>query len=354
MKTKNPPIAISVLALLMAAIFFGIPHSHAKGVDPEEKVEYYLYDHLGGVDAILDEQGNVTERRDYLPYGEERVAEAGGTDKDRHGFTGKELDGESGLYYYGARYYDPALGRFASLDPLVLGESAKPLASVLQNPQALNGYGYALNNPVRYVDPTGQWERPVHFDGELETSRAAGFSDSDSLKMAIGDQGTDVDPVTSPWNLDNGWKHFVSTDVATMWLDEGVRNKVDLETFGQLKHYYADSFCHDGCGYNWFSGGHLLDSALSKLGLAKDPDKTYNNPDKALGALMGTFDYDRKYMKAVFGTGKMTEKEFDAKSAELWNVYQPKADAFTKANDKQQEDFFDLSDTEKEVKDILK
>ncbi len=127
----------------------------AKGVDPEEKVEYYLYDHLGGVDAVMDEQGNVVERRDYLPYGEERVRVPSAENGERHGFTGKELDGESGLYYYGARHYDPALGRFASLDPLTLGESAKPLQSVLSNPQILNGYSYALNNPLRYNDPTG-------------------------------------------------------------------------------------------------------------------------------------------------------------------------------------------------------
>jgi len=138
--------------------------SFAKGVDPEERVEYYLYDHLGGVDAILDEQGNVVERRDYLPFGEERVAE--GTDKEHHGFTGKELDSESGLYYYGARYYDPALGRFASLDPLTLGESLKPLQSVLADPQELNSYSYVMNNPLKYVDPTGEWGVAEFFGGK--------------------------------------------------------------------------------------------------------------------------------------------------------------------------------------------
>lgn len=61
-------------------------------------------------------------------------------------FTGQKLDESTGLMYYGARYYDPALGRFISADPIVPNPA---------NPQALNRYSYVLNNPLRYIDPTG-------------------------------------------------------------------------------------------------------------------------------------------------------------------------------------------------------
>jgi RHS repeat-associated protein len=60
-------------------------------------------------------------------------------------FTGQRLD-NTGLYYYGARYYDPALGRFISPDTVVQNPS---------NPQTLNRYSYCLNNPLIYTDPTG-------------------------------------------------------------------------------------------------------------------------------------------------------------------------------------------------------
>jgi len=60
-------------------------------------------------------------------------------------FTGQRLD-STGLYYYGARYYDPAIGRFISPDPVVQN---------FKNPQTLNRYSYCLNNPLKYVDPTG-------------------------------------------------------------------------------------------------------------------------------------------------------------------------------------------------------
>jgi RHS repeat-associated protein len=55
---------------------------------------------------------------------------------------------DTGLYYYGARYYDPTIGRFISADTIVPSS---------MNPQALNRYSYVYNNPLKYIDPTGQW-----------------------------------------------------------------------------------------------------------------------------------------------------------------------------------------------------
>lgn len=62
-------------------------------------------------------------------------------------FTGQRLD-STGLYYYGARYYDPAIGRFISPDPVVQD---------FTNPQTLNRYSYVLNNPLKYTDPSGNY-----------------------------------------------------------------------------------------------------------------------------------------------------------------------------------------------------
>src|SRR3989339_239306 len=62
-------------------------------------------------------------------------------------YTGQELDPSSGLYYYGQRYYQPEVGRFTQPDPVLKN---------LNDPQALNEYGYVQNNPVKYVDPEGE------------------------------------------------------------------------------------------------------------------------------------------------------------------------------------------------------
>ncbi|MBU0706325.1 LysM peptidoglycan-binding domain-containing protein [Patescibacteria group bacterium] len=137
--------------------------------EDNEKTYYFLTDHLGSVDAVLDEQGNVVERRDYLPYGSQRAAETfNGVPITDLGFTGKELDDETGLNYYGARYYDPVTGRFITMDPLLLNLDKMSQAqrnAFLSNPQNLNMYSYAQNNPIVYNDPTGLY---VMKTGEVE------------------------------------------------------------------------------------------------------------------------------------------------------------------------------------------
>ncbi len=73
--------------------------------------------------------------------------------------SGKERDAESGLDYFGARYFSGAQGRFTSPDPLSIVEEAnspEELAEFLSNPQQWNKYAYSLNNPLKYVDPDGK------------------------------------------------------------------------------------------------------------------------------------------------------------------------------------------------------
>jgi RHS repeat-associated protein len=65
-------------------------------------------------------------------------------------YTGKERDTESGLDYFGARYYGSSMGRFQSPDPVIITPER------LANPQELNLYAYVANNPLRFIDPTGE------------------------------------------------------------------------------------------------------------------------------------------------------------------------------------------------------
>jgi len=111
-----------------------------------EIVHFYHNDHLGSPLAMTDEDGSVVWRRDYFPFGQE-IDPGGETTFNPHTFTGKEFDAETGLYYYGARYYDPVIGRFISVDPA---------GSDPSDPQSWNRYVYTLNNPYKYVDPDGE------------------------------------------------------------------------------------------------------------------------------------------------------------------------------------------------------
>ncbi len=105
---------------------------------------YLLTDHLGSVVAVLDGSGAVVAEQRYRPFGQPRLT-PGIAQTDR-GFTGQQSLAAAGLQNFNARWVDTSLGMFSSPDTLIPN---------LFNPQALNRYGYVLNNPLRYTDPTG-------------------------------------------------------------------------------------------------------------------------------------------------------------------------------------------------------
>ncbi|MDH3599914.1 MAG: hypothetical protein OEU26_09795, partial [Candidatus Tectomicrobia bacterium] len=107
--------------------------------------QYYLFDALGSVVGLSKPDGSLQSRYAYDAWG--NLQEEAGDSANRFGFTGHELDRESGLYYAKARYYDPFVGLFLSEDPL-LGDPLTPLS--------LHRYLYAYQNPLVYIDPDGE------------------------------------------------------------------------------------------------------------------------------------------------------------------------------------------------------
>ncbi len=113
--------------------------------------KYLLKDRLGSTDVITDDQGNVVERLSFDPWGNRRQSDWQHSpvlvqSSSSRGFTGHEMDDESGLINMNARIYDPVLGRFLSADTVL------PDAS---NSQAFNRYAYVMNSPMGYTDPSG-------------------------------------------------------------------------------------------------------------------------------------------------------------------------------------------------------
>jgi RHS repeat-associated protein len=107
---------------------------------------YFVHkDHLGSTRLLSKMDQTPKDLMDYLPFGEQIAGNTGTT----HKFTGKERDSETGLDYFGARYYGSALGRFSSSDP-------KPSSAHPADPQSWNRYSYTDNNPLGFVDPDGQ------------------------------------------------------------------------------------------------------------------------------------------------------------------------------------------------------
>jgi len=118
-------------------------------------IHYFHKDHLGSTSKTSnelepgdpDEAPEVVEDAQYLPYGSMRSYWTSGGAVSDYKFTDQELDTSTGLYNYGARLYDSAIGRFLSVDPVVAN---------LYDPQTLDPYAYCRNNPLIYTDPSGE------------------------------------------------------------------------------------------------------------------------------------------------------------------------------------------------------
>jgi len=174
----------------------------------------------------VDATGALQAQQYYYPYGANRGgAQSDLTDKR---FTGQYhesgLAGAEGLYYYSARWYDPALARFAQADTLVPEPG---------NPQALNRYAYVYNNPARYTDPSG------HDVG------------IDPIKYPQ----SKAPPSWSSWRMESGrWKWASSYNYREdLWLDS--HRLQEAGKIEKLTKYYAVRDLLDSGGLRAFIGG---------------------------------------------------------------------------------------------------
>ncbi len=145
-----------------------------------------LQDHLKGIAVITNSAGSVVESTTYYPYGQTR---SGGITSTDRAFTGQRLD-STGLYYYGARYYDPNIGRFVSPDTIVQN---------YRKPASFNRYAYAFDNPLKYTDPSGHvnvsdiggggWPKPPWWKPATDKLERAVELAVDAGKQGLTQQG---------------------------------------------------------------------------------------------------------------------------------------------------------------------
>jgi RHS repeat-associated protein len=176
-------------------------------------VLYYSTDHLGSTTALTDVLGSVVEQIDSDSFGD-----GAGSTRTRYGFTGRERDAATGLYYYRARWYDPQQGRFLSEDPI--GFKA-----------GVNFYAYVGNNPINRIDPSGLNDAPYFYSSPdapgqsiydavrnipVERECACPSDNSDVSRMLTGFRAG-VDEMTlnghrypGSGTLDGVWNNFIS------------------------------------------------------------------------------------------------------------------------------------------------
>lgn len=237
-------------------------------------INFVHTDHLGGTSIVTDETGNKLELIDYQPYGKIRTNDYStpqSTEKKK--FTGYRLDDETGLYYANARYYDPAIGRFLSEDPvhIAFGDRVRTeeitrgsMEKLLTDPQLLNSYSYAKNNPIVYKDPEGEYVETA-FDVAMFGLSLNDFREKPSFwngVAVLADGASLVLPIPA---IVGGIRH--ADDAARLLKRADVAG--DLVRGGNR----AADFAGISRRYNWGNPntleGHTLRHA-SDFGLAKD------------------------------------------------------------------------------------
>jgi RHS repeat-associated protein len=186
--------------------------------------EYYHPDQLHSTAVETDASGNPYQHYEYSAFGQSRYTSSSTAFPVSRRYTAQVLDEETGLYYYGSRYYDPQLGRFIQPDTLI----PNPF-----DPQAYDRYAYVRDNPLRYVDPTGHWGEEVAnwWSGVVNTG--AGYISAGSSHWiwngTVGTVGSLVGGVAEPLRLGSsvgavsGDPHATLGDVALAGVQEASR-----------------------------------------------------------------------------------------------------------------------------------
>ena len=144
-------------------------------------------------------------------------------------FTGKELDEETGLYYFGARYYAPRESIWLSVDPLA---ESSPNASP---------YNYCLNNPINMIDPDGRKERPNDYDG----------------KMGKGD-----------WRVDdriNGTDTWKNANTHNLQQKNGYKEYNSIEQRAEFYKWFQNQTDSKGYETNWAGAAFVVASQMSNI-----------------------------------------------------------------------------------------
>jgi RHS repeat-associated protein len=167
------------------------------GTTGANQVHYLFADHLGNTNVTYNTANSTSTAQRYYPWGTVRPGPNNALPTG-YTYTG-QLDSGLGLMYYGARFYDGALGRFISPDTIVPEPG---------NPQALNRYSYVLNNPLRYTDPTGMFS-------EDEIMGYLGVSTWDDVLAMFGEGGV----MAGAWGFLEVLRQAELGDNISMWMD---------------------------------------------------------------------------------------------------------------------------------------
>ena len=195
---------------------------------------WYHPDYLGNVDLVTERDGKTYEFFTYNPWGEEMHQYNANTFgfSSPYRFNSKEKDAETGLHYYGARYYQSKLSVWLSVDPLASERSW------------VNPYNFVQNNPITRIDPTGMLD--TKYEDELGNT------------LAETNDGNNATVVVSNENKEAFLNDFNGTSI--MWQDDPKKNQ------GWISKYTTPKFSFRSLSTSYSSGSSSGDNSSSGMG----------------------------------------------------------------------------------------
>jgi RHS repeat-associated protein len=275
---------------------------------------YFHYDARGHCTLQTDSAGNIVEQYEYDAFGQPYFYDSWGNNVgysawgNRFLFTGREWLSDLKLYDYRNRLYQPELGRFMQPDPKEFGAGD------------YNLYRYCHNDPINKSDPTGMYEEDVHLILTEYLAVNAGFSQESAHAIAVANQRTDTNSLTSPY-LGGGDArrayHFTSEARRQIMRKEAFDTKSE-EKFGQYLHALQDSYSHQRGGSD--RNGEPYGANLGHIGDGHAPDKTSKRPELANKMAKDTYNEMRRFYQ------NQTGKE----APDNWNTIEKPVNVFVR------------------------
>lgn len=214
------------------------------------EVRWALADHEGTVRDVIDSAGSIENHIEYDSFGN-ITAESDDTVEFRYSYTGRELDAETGLYYYRARYYDPATARFIGEDPLGLTAGD------------VNVYRYVGNNPMTMTDPSGLcWSGTSYSSSyssfSISTNSSVNSAEYEKMQTFVNMQTTFSDYMTIKTDPN------IQANINTYYSEQArllSPNELNYSSLSAIYGQAEDKFGLTSARNSWFDAGTAYDLA---------------------------------------------------------------------------------------------
>jgi len=301
--------------------------------DEQTRYEYYYHtDHLGSTTYLTDRDGKLKEHIEYTPWGEGWIEQPTNRyDLPQYLFTGKELDA-TGLYYYGARYYDPRISMWLSADPVVgkyIDDGIKWMREMDGDEMVISReaagvfdgknmalYTYCHQNPIILVDPDGNKTWPIAstiirtelYNAFIGYYNAPRPGNRDKLHHGVDISGNIGDPVTA---TDTGIVVFAGyankklgniVRIETLVINEDGTFNISISEVAHLNDIFVQTgdIVEEGVvvgtlGQTGNAGNtspHVHYSEKNSKGVFKNPSSTYTAEERKQQSIPET-DYNK-------------------------------------------------------------